>query len=96
MTARVVELPEFKVTGFEIYDNLASGNYPKAWQKISNEVHYIDANCRGGFSYGIELYQKVTKSKWHYLAGCEMLAPQKLTENRDIKLLQELYLKTAM
>jgi len=86
MRPRLVELPELTVTGSEIYGNLAKGDYPSAWHKISNKKHQIDAKCKGGFTYGIELYQKVIKTKWHYLAGCEMSAPSKLAEKRAIEL----------
>ena len=84
---RLVELPAFTVTGFEIYGNLAKGDYPKAWQKISNIKHEIDASCQEGFTYGIELYQKKYQTKWHYLAGCEMSAPfNNLAEKRKVEL----------
>ncbi len=86
MQPRVVELPEFTVTGFEIYGNLEKNNYSKAWQKISNEEHFIDASCQGDFSYGIELYQKEAKAKWHYLAGCEMLDPLDFSEKMGVEL----------
>lgn len=71
MTPKLVELPEFEVTGFEIYGSLTTSDYPKAWQEIGDLKHKID-NCQNDFSYGIESYQKEVKSKWHYLAGCEM------------------------
>ncbi|MCP4320436.1 MAG: GyrI-like domain-containing protein [Alteromonadales bacterium] len=86
MQPRLVELPELSVTGVEIYGNLSEGDYPTAWRKISNKKHQIDADCKGDFTYGIELYGKVTKTKWHYLAGCEMSTPSKLTEKMAIEL----------
>ncbi|WP_022942850.1 GyrI-like domain-containing protein [Psychromonas hadalis] len=86
MKPRLIELPEFEVTGFEIYGNLAKGDYPTAWIKVSNDKHQIEANCQGGFTYGIESYKKEIQTKWHYLAGCEMLIPSNLAETRKIKL----------
>lgn len=86
MTPKLVELPEFTVTGFEIYGELTTSEYPKAWAEISDYKHKIDAQCKGGFSYGIESYQKDVRSKWHYLAGCEMASPSEFAKKYDIKL----------
>ncbi|PKG38450.1 GyrI-like domain-containing protein [Psychromonas sp. Urea-02u-13] len=86
MKPRLIELPEFTVTGFEIYGNLAKGDYPTAWRNISDGKHLIDANCQDGFTYGIESYQKEVKTKWYYLAGCEMLSDSNLAEKRGIEL----------
>lgn len=87
MTPRLVELAAFEVTGFELYGNLAKGDYPTAWIKVANERHQIDGNCESGYTFGIESYQKEAKSKWHYMAGCEMLAPfNNLAEKRGIEL----------
>jgi len=83
---KLIELPEFKVTGLQLYGNFAKGEYPQAWAKVSNDKHEINADCAGGFSYGVELYKKEIQTEWHYLVGCEMLSPSNLAQERGIEL----------
>ncbi|MCP4322087.1 MAG: GyrI-like domain-containing protein [Alteromonadales bacterium] len=87
MKPRIVQLPERKITGLQVYGNLAQNNgYAETWLKISNYEHQINADCKDDFTYGISLYEKEPKTEWHYLVGCEMLKSSNLGQERGIEL----------